>query len=123
MWLRLDRWIENFNKGWTKEKYLSLCAQVGDTPKAEKCPPGFEDLPEPVRQAIEVYNKLGDRVYPDVGFIGKDYTLAKLLMEQMGVANEEIFIDALVRLDAEMKRESQEQLKNARKAAERGKKP
>ena len=98
----------------TKEKYLSLCEQLNQDPIEEKCPPGFEDFPEPVQQAIEVFNKLGDRVYPDIGYMGKDYTSIDLHMEVVGVTQKDIFLDTLVRLDAYMIKKSAEQLKKAR---------
>jgi hypothetical protein len=98
----------------TKDKYLSLCEQLKQEPSEEKCPPGYEDFPEPVQQAIEVFNKLGDRVYPDIGYMGKDYTSINLHMEVAGVTQKEIFLDTLVRLDAFMIKKSAEQLKKAR---------
>lgn len=98
----------------TKDKYLSLCEQIGQEPNEEKCPPGYEDFPEPVQQAIEVFNKLGDRVYPDIGYMGKDYTSINLHMEVVGVTQKDIFLDTLVRLDAFMIKRSAEQLKKAR---------
>ena len=98
----------------TKDKYLSLCEQLNQEPVEEKCPPGFEDFPEPVQQAIEVFNKLGDRVFPDIGYLGKDFTPINLHMEILGVTQKEIFLDTLVRLDAFMIKKSAEQLKKAR---------
>ena len=98
----------------TKEKYLSLCEHLNQEPNEEKCPPGYEDFPEPVQQAIEVFNKLGDRVYPDIGYMGKDYTSINLHMEVVGVTQKDIFLDTLVRLDAFMIKKSAEQLKKAR---------
>lgn len=98
----------------TKDKYLSLCEQLKQEPNEDKCPPGYEDFPEPVQQAIEVFNKLGDRVYPDIGYMGKDYTSINLHMEVVGVTQKDIFLDTLVRLDAFMIKKSAEQLKKAR---------
>ena len=98
----------------TKDKYLSLCEQMNEEPNEDKCPPGYEDFPESVQQAIEVFNKLGDRVYPDIGYMGKDYTSINLHMEVVGVAQKDIFLDTLVRLDAFMIKKSAEQLKKAR---------
>lgn len=96
-----------------------VCEQSNTSPNPKKCPPDFADLPEPVRQAIEVYNKLGDRVYAEIGFVGKDYTLLGSYIEVLGVTDKEIFLEALVRLDAETRRESQEQLKKAREASKK----
>lgn len=98
----------------TKERYLSLCEQMNQEPSEEKCPPDFEDFPVSVQQAIEVFNKLGDRVYPDIGYMGKDYTSIDLHMEVSGVTEKDIFLDTLVRLDAYMIKKSAEQLKKAR---------
>jgi hypothetical protein len=98
----------------TKDKYLTLCIQMGQDPSEDKCPPEYEDFPVPVQQAIEVFNKLGDRVYPDIGYMGKDYTSIYLHMDVAGVTEKEIFLETLVRLDASMIKRSAEQLKKAR---------
>jgi len=98
----------------TKDKYLALCAQMGQDPSPDKCPPDFEDFPIAVQQAIEVFNKLGDRVYPDIGYLGKDYTAIDLHMEVAGVYNKEIFLETLVRLDSSMIKRSADQLERAR---------
>lgn len=98
----------------TKDKYLTMVEQLGQEPSEEKCPPGFEDFPVPTQQAIEVFNKLGDRVYPDIGYMGKDYTALDLHMEVVGVYNKEIFLETLIRLDASMIKRSADQLKKAR---------
>jgi hypothetical protein len=87
---------------------------MGQEPSEERCPPDFDDFPYEVQQAIDVFNKLGDRVYPDIGYMGKDYTSIDLHMEVVGVTNKEIFLDTLVRLDAFMIKKSAEQLKKAR---------
>jgi hypothetical protein len=87
---------------------------MGQAPSEEKCPPDFEDFPLPVQQAIEIFNKLGDRVYPDIGYMGKDYTSINLHMEVLGVTEKDIFLETLVRLDAYMIKKSAEQLKKAR---------
>lgn len=101
----------------TKEKYLAVCEQLGQEPSEKKCPPGLEDFPEAVQQAMEVFNKLGDRVYPDIGYMGKDYTSINLHMEVVGVTQKDIFLDTLIRLDAYMIKKSAEQLKKARDKA------
>jgi len=101
----------------TKEKYLTICEQMGSEPDESKCPPDFEDFPEPVQQAIHVFNMLGDRAYPDIGYLGKDYTSLPLHMQVSGVQNKEIFLETLVRLDAHLIKKSAEQLKKARDSA------
>lgn len=98
----------------TKEKYLTLCDQMGQEPSEDKCPPDFEDFPLPVQQAIEVFNKLGDRVVSDIGYLGKNFNALELHMKAIGVLDEEIFLETLVRLDAILIKRSAEQMKKAR---------
>lgn len=98
----------------TKDKYLAMMSQLGQEPVEEKCPPDFEDFPIPVQQAIEVFNKLGDRVYPDIGYLGKDYTALDLHMEVSKVYEKEIFLETLIRLDSSMIKRSSDQMKKAR---------
>ena len=51
-----------------------MCEQTGQEIDWEKCPPDVEDFPESVLTALSIYNGLGNRVYPDVGYVGKDFT-------------------------------------------------
>ena len=98
----------------TKDKYLTLCEQMGQDPSDEKCPPDFEDFPLPVQQAIEVFNRLGDRVVADIGYLGKDFVSLPIHMEVAGVEDKEIFMDTLMRLDASMIKRSSDQMQKAR---------
>lgn len=94
-----------------------MCEQLNKEPVEAECPPGFEDLPRALQQAIEVFNKLGDRVYPDIGYLGKDYTSLEIYMEIMQIQDRELFMEALLRLDAALIKKSAEDLKKARQAA------
>ena len=51
-----------------------MVEQTGEEIDWEKCPPEMEDFPDSIHTALQIYNSLGDRVYPDVGFTGKDFT-------------------------------------------------
>ena len=52
--------------------------------------------------AIQIFNSLGDRVYPDIGYIGKDYTNLPILMEVYNIQDKELLLlDTLSRLDAQ----------------------
>lgn len=53
-------------------------------------------------------------MYPDIGYMGKDYTSIDLQMEVVGVTEKDIFLETLVRLDSYMIKRSAEQLKKAR---------
>lgn len=77
----------------------------------EKCPPGVEDFPEPVINAIQIFNSLGDRVFPEIGYIGKDYTNLELLIKLYKIEDIDLIYDILLRLDSHAIKKSQEQLK------------
>ena len=98
----------------TKDKYLTVCEQIGQDPIEDKCPPDFDDFPLPAQQAIEVFNKLGDRVVAEVGYVGKDLTSLPLHLEIMGVDCKELFLETLLRLDASMIKRNAEEMKKAR---------
>ena len=63
----------------TRDRYLEMCEQLGKEPNPDEIPPDFEDFPEIVSYAIQAFNLMGDRIYPDIGYIGKDYTVFKFL--------------------------------------------
>ena len=71
----------------TKDQYLRMMEQTGEEVDWDKCPPDAEDFPESVSTAIQIYNKLGDHVYSDVGFIGKDFTMLELLFSSYGLVH------------------------------------
>ncbi len=85
--------------------------QLGREPNPERCPPGVEDFPGIILEAIEIFNYLGDRVYPEIGYIGKDYTNLPVLMQIYCIENKELLLDTLSRLDGEAIKTSQERLK------------
>ena len=95
----------------TKNKYLEMREQLGKEPDVEECPPGDEDLPDVIIDAINIFNMLGDRVYPEVGYVGKDYTNLPIMLEVFKIDNVELVVEALSRLDAHVISKSQERLK------------
>ena len=58
----------------TKDQYLRMVEQTGEEIDWEKCPPEMEDFPDSIHTALNIYNSLGDRIFSDVGFTGKDFT-------------------------------------------------
>ena len=98
----------------TKDQYLRMVEQTGEAIDWDRCPPDIEDFPPVVHTAVNVYNQLGDRVYGDVGFIGKDYTNLNLLLELEGITtirNREIILDFMLMFENEAVQESQRQIK------------
>lgn len=95
----------------SKEKYLDMQEQLKREVDPEKCPPGIEDFPQVVIDAIEIFNSLGDRVYPEIGYIGKDYTNLEFLIKVYNIEDRDILYSILLRLDSHAIKKSQDQLK------------
>ena len=111
LWERLEKWQHNSTAGMTKEKYLDMKDQLGEKPAWEECPPGEDDFPDVALQAIESFNGLGDRVYPEIGYTGKDYTNLPIYLNYYDIKDTEFFLEILLRLDAEAIKTSQDHLK------------
>ena len=103
----------------TRERYLEMCEQLGKKPDPEEIPPDAEDFPPIVQVAMAIFNTLGDRIYPDVGYIGKDYTNLPILMEIYGVDDKELLVDILSFLDSRVIKQSSEHLKKEREKLKR----
>ena len=63
---RLEKLHQNLDTGMTRERYLELCEQMGNEPIEEEIPPDWNDLPEIVTFAVNTFNLMGDRVYPEI---------------------------------------------------------
>ena len=111
LWERLEKWQHNSTAGMTKEKYLDMKDQLGEKPDWEECPPGEDDFPDVALQAIESFNGLGDRVYPEIGYTGKDYTNLPIYLNLHGIEDDEFFLEILIHLDNEAIKTSQDHLK------------
>tara|TARA_B000000437_G_scaffold213810_1_gene186844 strand:+ start:253 stop:585 length:333 start_codon:yes stop_codon:yes gene_type:complete len=95
----------------TAEKYFEMQEQMGQPIEEDKIPPTMEDFPEEVGVAIDIFNRMGDRVYPDIGYIGKDFTNLNLYMEVYGVEDKDFLLQIIEWLDARAIKKSSEQLK------------
>lgn len=98
----------------TKDKYYSMCEQMGQEPKPLEIPPDIEDFPRDVQLAMVVFNKLGDRIFPDIGYLGKDFTTLDLHMKLNNVEREDLFVEAILRMDTKMISKTQAELKRER---------
>ena len=63
---------------------------MNQEPDWEKCPPDWDDFPNCIITAMSIFNSLGDRIYPDIGYIGKDYTNYNFLLELYKVEKHEV---------------------------------
>jgi hypothetical protein len=88
-----------------------MCEQLGKEPNPDEIPPDWEDFPEIVQVAINTFNMLGDRVFPEIGYIGKDYTNLSEFMEVYEIQDKEYFLDILNWLDSRAIKKSSEDLK------------
>ena len=121
LWARLEDWQQHNAVGMTKDKYLELQEQMGREPDPERCPPGIEDFPEVVIDALSIFNSLGDRVYPEIGYTGKDYTNLNFLINVYKIEDKELLYDILLRLDAHVIKKSQEAIKREHDKLKRNK--
>jgi len=95
----------------TRDKYLEMMEQLGKEPSDAEIPPDWEDLPEIMAYAINTFNSLGDRVYPDIGYTGKDYTNLPMFLNAYEIEDIEYFLEILSWLDSRAVKKSAEQLK------------
>ena len=88
-----------------------MVEQTGEEINWDRIPPEPEDFPEVVIKAMNVFNSMGGRIYPDIGYIGKDYTLLSELMLLYPINNKDFFLEVLEWLDARVIKQSADQLK------------
>ena len=88
-----------------------MCEQLEQEPIEKEIPPDWEDFPEVVQHAINTFNQLGDRVFPEIGFVGKDYTNLSHYLEVYDVNDKEFFLEILSWLDSRAIKKSSEDLK------------
>ena len=108
---RLERLHKNLDTGMTRNRYLEMKEQLGEPPIESEIPPDWEDFPDIVVYALNAFNMLGDRVYPEIGYVGKDYTNLKHLIEVYGIEDIEFFMQILSWLDSRAIKKSSEKLK------------
>lgn len=95
----------------TQDRYLDMMEQLGKNPVETEVPPDFEDLPDIVINAVNTFNILGDRVFPDIGYTGKDYTNLPIFLKLYDVEDEEFFLEILSWLDSRAIKKSSEHIK------------
>lgn len=108
---RLKRLFQNLDTGMTRDKYLDMMEQLGKEPIESEIPPSEDDLPEIAIVAINTFGMLGDRVYPEIGYMGKDYTNLPHYIEIFEIQDKEFFLEILSWLDSRAIKKSAEQMK------------
>lgn len=98
----------------TKDQYLRMVEQTGEEIDWERCPPEIDDFPESVINTLNIYNSMADRIYPEIGYIGKDYQLLEYLYIEYNIEHKiekEWIFELLLFLDSHNIAESQRKLK------------
>ena len=103
----------------TRERYFKMCEQLGQEPKEEEIPLDASDFPDIVIFALETFGSLGDRIYPEVGYVGKDFTNLPLYLKLYDIDNVDLFLEILVFLDSRAVKHSQEVLTREREKLKR----
>ncbi len=96
-----------------KDQYLRMVEQTGEEIDWDRCPPEAEDFPQIVIDSINMYHSLGNRMYPEIGYMGKDYTNLPLLFKLYKIQEhqEEYVYELLLYLDNRAIELSQQKLK------------
>jgi len=116
---RLEKLFQNLDSGFTRDKYLELCEQMGNEPIQEEIPPDWEDFPDVVVYAINTFNMMGDRVFSEIGYTGKDYTNLPLYLDLYEIQDTEYFLQLLSWLDSRAIKQSSDDIKRQYEKAKR----
>ena len=98
----------------TRDKYLDMMEQMGREPSEREIPPDFEDLPDIFTYAVQTFNLLGDKIVPDIGYIGKDYTNLSEFIDIWEIEDKQYFLEILSWLDSRAIKKSSEHMKRER---------
>ena len=107
----LQKFLKDLDSPIDKEKYLKIQAELGQEPDFSRIPLGFEDIPQEAQVALNIYNTLGNRIYPDVGFTGKDYTNLPILIDIYEIYNKKLLLELLTVIEAYYIDKNQKQIK------------
>ena len=90
-----------------------MCEQTGQEIDWEKCPPDWSDFPNIVLETMNLYHSLGNKVYPEIGFTGKDYTNFEFLYNYYDVPKhqKDFVLELLLELEGRDVSNSQQKLK------------
>jgi len=107
----------------TRERYFKMCEQMDKEPVSDEIPPDLEDFPELAVDALITFSCLGDRMYPDIGYMGKDFTNLPYYLQVHNVQDRdlELFLEILTFLESRAITQSQESLKREREKLKRKK--
>jgi hypothetical protein len=105
----------------TRERYFKMCEQMDKEPDPKEIPPDMEDFPDIAIHALNTFSNLGDRLVPDVGYMGKDFTNLPYYIKFYGVEDEQLFLEILTWLESRAIDRSHESMKREREKLKRKK--
>ena len=90
-----------------------MCEQTGEEIDWDKCPPDWEDFPDIISSCLNIFNSMGDRMYPEIGYVGKDFTNLEFLLKLYGIEKFQIdyAYQIILWLDSRAIEKSQKKLK------------
>ena len=119
---RLENFFTNLETKMTQEKYYEMMSQLNKEPVESEVPVGWEDLGEEAQDAINIYSLLGSRAAPELGYLGKDYTMLSQLIKIYDVQNLDLLIQMLHWLDTRSLNKNAEMIKAMHNKAKSGSK-
>ena len=90
-----------------------MVEQTGEEIDWDKCPPEADDFPQLILDTMNIYNSLGNRMYPEIGYMGKDFTNFSFLTKLYGIEEHqhEYLMELLLFLDSQAIDASQKRIK------------
>ena len=91
-----------------------MVEQTGEEIDWDRCPPEWNDFPTSVETAMNIFNSLGDHIYPEVGYVGKNFTNLEILYKFYKVeeTNQQDWIfELLLHLESDTIAKSQKRIK------------
>lgn len=76
-----------------------MMEQMGKPIDPAKIPMDFDDLPLDAQYALNIYNRLGNRIESNIGFVGKDYCNLPIFIEVNNIVDKEWLLDLLLTIE------------------------
>ena len=97
----------------TKDQYLRMVEQTGEEIDWKRCPDDLSDFPDSIIDSLNIFHSLGNKVYPEIGYIGKDFSNREILFDLYSIEKyqEDWIMELLLFLENETVSESQRKLK------------
>lgn len=98
-----------------------MCAQLGEIPDPERMPMDLYDFPPLVRDALEIFNRLGDRfTSTELGplYIGKDMGSLSVLLDIFIIKNvddKRLILEIVQHLDTKVVKQAVSKMKQEAK--------